>query len=213
MVGIPINVRSALGAAETAINHPVWFVVCLHGTEKGRPGGESWTEKPRSWERLTRHKTCGGRDYPPSQASAQETDAPTARLKPSHARSPADSKSQPSNEGRLWKQWMSFVRKLELYINNMTATNNYFHFQLFCKFGMFTQIQGLLLCVLHSSDPRGTSPLSFITINTILIATVCAGCCWIIFTGLIRDKNLTWRRAYQPLIAAPYSTAVWQPQK
>lgn len=183
MVGIPINVRSALGAAETAINHPAWFVVCLHGTKKSRPGGKSWTEKPRSWERLTRHKTCGGRDYPPSQASAQETDAPTARRKPSHARRPADSESQPSslsmkdgcenNECHLSKNLTSIlIIRLQL-----TAI-------LICDYsGMFTQIQGLLLCVVHSSDPSGTSPLSFITINTILIATVCAGCCWIIFTG------------------------------
>lgn len=64
MVGIPINVRSVLGAAETAINHPPWFVVCLHGTEKGRQGGKSWTENPRNRERLTRHKTCGRERLP-----------------------------------------------------------------------------------------------------------------------------------------------------
>lgn len=62
MVGIPINVRSVLGAGETTVNHPAWFVVCLDGTQKGRQGGESWMENPRNSERLTRHKICGRRD-------------------------------------------------------------------------------------------------------------------------------------------------------
>lgn len=102
MAGIPINVRSVLGAAKTAINHPAWFVVCLQGTEQGRQGGKSWVENPGKWERLTRHKTCGRRDYPLSQASGRETDRQATRPGDSPNRGDGGGGHAPSCEPISW---------------------------------------------------------------------------------------------------------------
>lgn len=51
----------------------VWTDGRKVGAEREEPHGE----KKRNPRKLTVHKRCGGRDYPPSQTSAQETDVPT----------------------------------------------------------------------------------------------------------------------------------------